>query len=638
MQELTEIAALSRQFGADTDFVFLGGGNTSFKTAETLHIKPSGTTLATIAPDQFIALERASLQRVFTEPLPEDTWEREAVVKELLLSAVCPTGQGRPSVESPVHEIIDYSYVFHLHPTLVNGMTCARNGQAVCAELFPDALWIEFVNPGYTLSTVFRERLAEAARERGQQPKVTFLQNHGVFVGATSLDEIQAIYTDIVQRLHQRYDTAGVSVTLATKAVDHAAVAVHAPPLRTWLGAPNARAIVHASGYFQVAEGPLSPDHIVYARSFPYQGDITAEGIAGFASERGYNPKILSCPQRAVFTADSSLKGARETMLVARDAALVRQLSQAFGGPRFLAASEHGFIENWEVESYRKQVAKASEAAPARLNNRICVVTGAAQGFGLGIAQALAEEGGIVVLADMNLEGAQKAADDIVKQRGPGRASAVYVNITDENSVDAMVRDITAECGGVDLFVANAGVLRAGSVKDMSKGDWEFVTSVNYTGYFLCVKHVAPVMAAQAVDDDAPWCDIVQINSKSGLEGSNRNAAYAGSKFGTIGLTQSFAKELVEDRIKVNSICPGNFFDGPLWSDPERGLFVQYLNSGKVPGAETVDDVRRAYEQKVPMQRGCTPQDVTRAILYAVEQQYETGQAIPVTGGQVMLN
>ena len=86
-----------------------------------------------------------------------------------------------------------------------------------------------------------------------------------------------------------------------------------------------------------------------------------------------------------------------------------------------------------------------------------------------------------------------------------------------------------------------------------------------------------------------------RINSKSGLEGSKNNSAYAGGKFGGIGLTQSFALELVGWNIKVNSICPGNFYDGPLWSDPERGLFVQYLNAGKVPGAKTVEDVKAYY-------------------------------------------
>ena len=90
--------------------------------------------------------------------------------------------------------------------------------------------------------------------------------------------------------------------------------------------------------------------------------------------------------------------------------------------------------------------------------------------------------------------------------------------------------------------------------------------------------------------------------------------------------------------IKVNAVCPGNYLDGPLWSDPEKGLFVQYLNAGKVPGAKTVEDVRKFYMSKVPLNRGCLPVDVARAIMYCVEQKYETGQAIPVTGGQIMLH
>ena len=134
------------------------------------------------------------------------------------------------------------------------------------------------------------------------------------------------------------------------------------------------------------------------------------------------------------------------------------------------------------------------------------------------------------------------------------------------------------------------------------------------------------------------WFDIIQINSKSGLEGSKNNSAYAGGKFGGIGLTQSFALELIGSQIKVNSICPGNFYDGPLWSDPERGLFVQYLNAGKVPGAETVQDVKDYYLSKSPIHRGCTPADVAKALFYCVEQSFETGQAVPVTGGQNMLN
>jgi NAD(P)-dependent dehydrogenase (short-subunit alcohol dehydrogenase family) len=144
-------------------------------------------------------------------------------------------------------------------------------------------------------------------------------------------------------------------------------------------------------------------------------------------------------------------------------------------------------------------------------------------------------------------------------------------------------------------------------------------------------------MALQNSAGKKYFTDIIQINSKSGLKGSNKNSAYAGSKFGSLGLTQSFALELVDDNIKVNSICPGNFFEGPLWADPENGLFVQYLRAGKVPGAKTLEDVKIFYELKVPMKRGCTGEDVIKAIYYIIDQKYETGQAIPVTGGQVML-
>jgi sorbitol-6-phosphate 2-dehydrogenase len=272
-----------------------------------------------------------------------------------------------------------------------------------------------------------------------------------------------------------------------------------------------------------------------------------------------------------------------------------------------------------------------------RAAGKVAVVTGAAQGFGFEIAAALAAQGAWVALADINVDGVTAAAAKINAACGREAAIGAAVNVADLDSLKAALEQVVAAFGGVDLFVANAGVLRAGSVKELSVKDLDFVTNVNYKGYFLSVQSVAPVMALQHQAAPDVWFDIVQINSKSGLVGSNKNGAYAGSKFGGIGLTQSFAMELVEDGIKVNSICPGNFYDGPLWSDPQRGLFKQYLDSGKVPGAKTFADVKAFYESKVPMRRGCTTPDVMKAIYYIMEQAYETGQAIPVTGGQVML-
>ena len=273
-----------------------------------------------------------------------------------------------------------------------------------------------------------------------------------------------------------------------------------------------------------------------------------------------------------------------------------------------------------------------------KVSGKVAIVTGAAQGFGLEIAQDLAQQGAAVVLADINEAEAHQQALRLQREYDSNRALGVGIDVTRLVSVERAISAVLGHYGGFDVFISNAGVLKAESVKTQSEKDFEHVCAVNYKGYFLCTQVVSKVLALQHKVNPDYRSDIIQINSKSGLVGSNRNGAYAGSKFGGIGLTQSFALELIEDGVKVNSICPGNFFDGPLWSDRDNGLFVQYLRARKVPGAKTLDDVRRFYEGKVPMGRGCRTEDVMKAIYYLIEQNYETGQAVPVTGGQVMLH
>ena len=187
-------------------------------------------------------------------------------------------------------------------------------------------------------------------------------------------------------------------------------------------------------------------------------------------------------------------------------------------------------------------------------------------------------------MADVNDLGAKTEAGALSQESGEGRAIGLHVDVADAASVDELIHQVVRAYGGLDLLVSNAGVLRAASVKTQAERDFDLSTAVNYKGYFLCVQKAVPVMAIPRRVLPGYWSDIIQINSKSGLVGSEKNFAYAGSKFGGVGLTESFALELVSDGIKVNSICPGNLLDGPLWSDPETGLFVQYLNAGQGSG------------------------------------------------------
>ena len=219
------------------------------------------------------------------------------------------------------------------------------------------------------------------------------------------------------------------------------------------------------------------------------------------------------------------------------------------------------------------------------------------------------------------------------------RAIFVKTNVSEIPSIENLIHESICHFGGIDAFISNAGVLKAGSLDEMTPEDFDFVTKINYNAYFYCTKVVSKIMKLQTKYARPDYfADIIQINSKSGLRGSKANFAYAGGKFGGIGLTQSFALELAPYNIKVNAVCPGNFYEGPLWSDPDNGLFVQYLRAGKVPGAKTVDDVKEFYLSQVPMKKGCSPEDVTKGVLYLMEQCGETGQALPVTGGQVMLS
>ena len=133
-------------------------------------------------------------------------------------------------------------------------------------------------------------------------------------------------------------------------------------------------------------------------------------------------------------------------------------------------------------------------------------------------------------------------------------------------------------------MLSNAGVVRSGPLAQVEKKDFDFVTSVNYTGFFLCAKYAAIIMEAEHEADPEAMFDIVTLNSKSGLEGSNNNFAYAGSKFGGIGLTQSFALELCAYNSKCNAVCPGNFLDGQMCiRDSHRTVFEIQLRHILIP-------------------------------------------------------
>lgn len=652
MKEIQQLIEVSQFYGCDNRFVIAGGGNTSYKNHEKIWVKASGSSLATITEAGFAVLDRAKLNPMSEKRYSSDPDEREEQVKNDLAVATLTKGK-RPSVETSMHNVIDYPFVVHLHPTAVNGLMCAQDAEVLLKRLFGDkTLYVEYTDPGYLLFKKVYDRIKAYRASYGEEPKVIWLQNHGIFVAADTIEEIKSIYADILDQL----EGAVTNLLSSEKGESTHNVAETLPAVRMMLSGDGLKtlrvrnnaliAYYNRTDNQQDISRPFTPDAIVYCKSnylFLQEeapDKILSEArneIAAFTKKFGYQPKVLLVKGIGLVAVGDNASQCDIILDVFEDAMKVAWLTRSFGGPHPMTREQIDFIDNWEVENYRRSV--AAGGSKGRAENRTIIITGAAQGFGEGIGRCLLPEGANIVVADLNEEAGRATAADFNRNTRSNQTLFVKTNVADIASLENLVRETVCAFGAIDCFISNAGVLRAGGLEEMTPENFDFVTRINYNAYFYATKVVSRVMKLQT--KHAPenyFADIIQINSKSGLQGSKANFAYAGGKFGGIGLTQSFALELAPFRIKVNAICPGNFYEGPLWSDPENGLFVQYLKAGKVPGAKTVEDVKAFYLSKVPMGKGCTPSDVTRGVLYLMEQCGETGQALPITGGQVMLN
>ena len=351
MSDLNELVGLSHKLGT-CDYVKGGGGNTSVKDGDSLWVKPSGTTLATITAEDFVVLDRVRIGDLYGIEPPSEAAAREELVKNVMAAAIRDGGR-RPSVEAALHNTFSARFVVHTHPALVNGLTCARGGAEACARLFPEALWAEYIDPGYTLCMGMRKCIEQYSAEHGREPRMLILKNHGIFVAADTSEEVRGLYAHVMDTLREAYRQAAVSTTVP---VDDAACDDQATiaAIHDLFGEDAAG--VASSGAFTPPPGPLTPDHLIYARALPYVYELNEEGAERYRSERGYAPKVIVAGGR-VYGIGTSQKNAELALEIALDGAEVTQLADAFGGVEFMTDAARDFIENWEVESYRlKQV------------------------------------------------------------------------------------------------------------------------------------------------------------------------------------------------------------------------------------------------------------------------------------------
>lgn len=368
--DLSALIAISRRYGKDNDYVLLGGGNTSVKDGDVMYVKASGHALGDIDESGFVRMSLPKLNEIWQKEYPEDTDAREDAVLADMMDCRLAGETARPSVEALMHSLIPFTYVVHLHPSLVNGLTCSQAGKDSAATHFPDALWIPLVNPGYILANVVREGMIAYEKEKGTVPKVILLQNHGIFVAGDTPSEIEAAYDAIMAKLLRHtirlahLDARKPDKAKVRKVLDGLAAYYGADtPFVTLLNQELETKLQDKDAFYPLSSA-YTPDHIVYSGFKPLwigagifkdkagaEAAVTA-AVQAFVDENTVAPKVIAVQDVAVFAVSD------KAMALFIDTIKVAAYTESFGGPRFMDDDQIEFIRTWEVEKYRASVTK----------------------------------------------------------------------------------------------------------------------------------------------------------------------------------------------------------------------------------------------------------------------------------------
>ncbi|MBC5649268.1 class II aldolase/adducin family protein [Christensenella tenuis] len=367
--DLTELIKLSNDYGKNEDYVLAGGGNTSLKDDKEMYIKGSGTTLATITADGFVGMDRAKLNAMMTAGYPQGDTEREAASLADMMAARLPGfEEKRPSVETTLHNLFPFRLILHVHPALVNGLTCGQDGATVAEELLPgEFVWIPLSRPGYVLSLLCRKKLAEYKEKYGKEAQILLLQNHGIFVAADTREEIDTLMNHVMERLRSKLgrtpDFSEASCdTKKAESLKRELAALYSPNGKADLICNHEiLSLVASKRAFAPLAAAFTPDHIVYCKAeflYTESPDLMDVKFREFMDKNGYAPKVVCVKDFGAFILGDTDKEIATSKMLLLDAVKIAVYSESFGGPLHMTPELIDFITNWEMEAYRQKVNK----------------------------------------------------------------------------------------------------------------------------------------------------------------------------------------------------------------------------------------------------------------------------------------
>lgn len=665
---LEELVYRSNLIGSDRSVCNWGGGNTSMKTIEkdfrgreieVMWVKGSGSDLATMKAQHFTGLRLEDIR-----PLIEREEMSDEEMVEYLSHCMIDRKHPRPSIETLLHAFLPFKHVDHTHPDAIISICCTDNGKQIAEEIYGNRfVWVPYVRPGFTLSKMIAEGV-----KNNPNAELVLMEKHGLVTwGETAkecYDKTISIINEAEQYIRARIDETrvfgGQKYAALPPEERKAAFAEVLPVIRgavsdqkrmivTYDDADDVLQFVNSHDAPSLSQvGAACPDHLVHTKRVPLyvdwdpqSGDVSQliekvkEGIARFKEEyKAYfernkqegdqmfepAPRVILIPGLGMVNTGKSWVMANVSGALYHRAIAVMKGATTLGNFVSLNEEESYQVEYWPLELYKLTLAPPE----AEFSRKVALVTGGAGGIGSETCRRLAAEGAHVVVADLNIEGAEKVAAEINEAYGEGRALAVRMDVTNEEDVKRAFAETALAYGGVDIVVNNAGLATSSPFDETTLQEWNLNINVLGTGYFLVAREAFRQMKQQGIGGS-----MVFVGSKNSIYAGKNAAAYSAAKALETHLARCIAAEGGQYGIRVNSVLPDAVLQGSaIWNSAWRE------ERAKAYGIEP-DELEEYYRKRTTLLVNVYPKDIAEAIAFFASSKAEktTGCMLTVDGG-----
>ncbi len=665
---LDELVYRSNLIGSDRAVCNWGGGNTSMKTIEkdfrgreieVMWVKGSGSDLATMKAHNFTGLKLEDIKPLIErEEMPDE--EMVAYLSHCMIDSTHP----RASIETLLHAFLPYKHVDHTHPDAIISICCADNGKQIAEEIYGNRfVWVPYIRPGFTLSKMIAEGV-----QNNPNAELVLMEKHGLVVwGETAEESYEKTITIINEAesyIHNKIEEekvfggekysalskeAAEEILSQVLPVIRGAISEEKQMLLTYDREEEVLQFVNSKDAKRLSQiGAACPDHLVHTKRQPLYiewdpatKDIASlkesikKGVENFKNEyiayfernkedgdqiSETAPRVILIPGIGMVNTGKTLAMAEVSGALYHRAISVMKGATTLGEFVSLNENESFKIEYWPLELYKLSLAPKE----AEFSRKVAFVTGGAGGIGSETCRLFADLGAHVVIADLNIEGAEKVAAEINEKYGSKRALAVKMDVTSEEAVKEAYKKTALTFGGVDIIVNNAGLATSSPFDETSLQEWNLNVNVLGTGYFLVAREAFKQMKEQGLGGS-----MVFIGSKNSVYAGKNVTAYSSVKAMEAHLARCIAAEGGEFGIRVNTVLPDAVLQGSaIWGSKWRE--ERAANYGIDP-----DQLEEHYKKRTTLLVNIFPKDIAEAICYFSSSKAEktTGCMLTVDGG-----